>query len=110
MATTDALLSAVRAQTGSLALVPVELADWSVRNLGINGIYPAQGRGDVTQAAFAPLTLRIGAANKLVARGLDMGRLTAPLASVLATTIPTFDMVVAPDIILGRGVNSKMVQ
>jgi poly-gamma-glutamate synthesis protein (capsule biosynthesis protein) len=110
VATTDALLSAVRAQAGSLALVPVELADWSVRNLGINGIYPAQGRGDVTQAAFGSLTLRIGAANKLVARGLDVGRLAVPLASVLATTIPTFDMVVASDIILGRGVNSKMVQ
>jgi|GEM_PF-359039 len=110
VATADALLSAVRAQAGSMALVPVELADWSVRNLGIDGVYPAQGRGDVAQASFAPLTLRIGAAHKLVARGLDVGRLAAPLASVLATTIPTFDMVVAADIILGRGVNSKMVK
>lgn len=57
VATADALLSAVRAQAGSVALVPVELADWSVRNLGIDGVYPAQGRGDVVQASFAPLTL-----------------------------------------------------
>ena len=64
--TADAILHAVRAQAGSLALVPAELADWNVRNLGIEGVYPAQGRGDVTQASFAPLTLRIGAANKAV--------------------------------------------
>src|SRR5437879_2842652 len=108
--TADAILHAVRTQAGSLALVPVELADWSVRNLGIDGIYPAQGRGDMTQASFAPLTLRIGAANKLVARGLDVSLLTASLGPALATTIPTFDMAVAGDIILGRGVNNKMVE
>jgi poly-gamma-glutamate synthesis protein (capsule biosynthesis protein) len=106
----DALLSVVRSQAGSIALVPAELADWSVRNLGIDGVYPAQGRGDARQASFASLTLRIGVANKLVERGLDMRSLAAGLASVLATTIPTFDMVVAPDIILGRGVNNKMVE
>ncbi len=110
VATADALLRAVRAQAGSVALVPMELADWSVRNLGIEGVYPAQGRGDVTQTAFAPLTLRIGAVNKLVARGLDVRRLAARLAPALARTIPTFDMVVAADIILGRGVNNKMVE
>ncbi|MBV9705899.1 MAG: CapA family protein [Chloroflexi bacterium] len=108
--TADALLSAVRSQVGSIALVPVELADWSVRNLGIDGVYPAQGRGDATQVSFASLTLHIGAVNNLVERGLDMRSLTANLASMLATTIPTFDMVVAPDIILGRGVNNKMVE
>src|SRR5256884_2668222 len=108
--TADSILRAVRAQAGSLALVPVALADWSVRNLGIDGIYPAQGRGDVTQASFAPLILRIGAANKLVARGLDVSLLTASLGPALATTIPTFDMAVAGDIILGRGVNNKMLE
>src|SRR5205807_5191631 len=30
--------------------------------------------------------------------------------SALATTIPTFDMAVAGDIILGRGVNNKMLE
>ncbi|MBV9690628.1 MAG: hypothetical protein JO202_13075, partial [Ktedonobacteraceae bacterium] len=70
--TADALLSAVRSQAGSIALVPVELADWSVRNLGIDGVYPAQGRGDARQASFASLALRIGAANKLVERGLNI--------------------------------------
>src|SRR5947209_4826774 len=109
LAATDALLRAVRAQAGSVALVPLELADWSVRNLGVDDIYPAQGRGDATHAPFAPLTLRIGVANKLVSQGLDMRLLGTSLTSVLAPTTPTFDMVVAPDIILGRGVNNKMV-
>lgn len=103
----EALLEAVRSQAGSVALVPLELADWSVRNLGIDGYYPAHGA--MTPALFAPLTLRIGAANQLVARGLDVRSLAARLEGVLATTLPTFDMLVAGDIILGRGVNNKMV-
>ena len=105
----DALLRTVRTQPGSVALVPVELADWSVRNLGIDGIYPAQGRGNSLHAAFAPLSLRIGAEHKLVERGLDLHLLAGHLAPALAMSIPTVDMVVAPDIILGRGVNNKMV-
>jgi poly-gamma-glutamate capsule biosynthesis protein CapA/YwtB (metallophosphatase superfamily) len=107
IASAEALLSAVRAQAGSVALVPLELADWSARNLGIDGHYPTHG--DVTQAPFAPLTLRIGAANKLVARGLNVRDLAARLETVVAMTRPTFDMLVAGDIILGRGVNNKMV-
>jgi poly-gamma-glutamate synthesis protein (capsule biosynthesis protein) len=107
LASADALLSAVRAQAGSVALAPLELADWSVRNLGIDDLYPTHG--DVTQAPFAPLTLRIGALNKLVQRGLDVHDLAVRLAPALAATTATFDMLVAGDIILGRGVNNKMV-
>lgn len=107
--TPEALLAQVRAQPGSLALVPVELADWSVRNLGIAGFYPAQGRGDPTQSPFPALTLRLGAARALVRRGLDVRALAASLAPALAAATSTFDMVVAGDIILGRGVNAKMV-
>ena len=105
----DALVQAVRTQSGSIALVPVELADWTVRNLGIDNVYPAQGRGNIAGASLAPLTLRIGAANKLVARGLNLHTLAAQLTPVLANATPTVDMVVAPDIILGRGVNNKMI-
>jgi hypothetical protein len=107
VASADSLLSAVRAQAGSVALVPLELADWSVRNLGIDGHYPTHG--DVAQAPFAPLTLRIGASNQLLARGLKVHDLATRLAPALAATIPTFDMLVGADIILGRGVNNKMV-
>ena len=110
VATADALLSAVRAQAGSVAFVPVELADWSVRNLGINDVYPAQGRGDIQNAALAAPTLRLGAAQQLVERGLNLSQLAASLAPALATATPTFDIAVCADIILGRGVNNKMVQ
>jgi Bacterial capsule synthesis protein PGA_cap len=109
VATPEALLAQLRAQPGSLALVPVELADWSVRNLGIAGYYPAQGRGDPTQSLFPPLTLRLCAARALVARELDLRALAASLAPALAAATSTFDMVVSGDIILGRGVNAKMV-
>lgn len=107
IASADAVLAAMRAQAGSVAIVPLELADWSVRNLGIDGFYAT--RGDGTQAFFAPLTLRIGASNQLVERGLNVHTLAAHLESVLAATTPTFDMLVGADIILGRGVNNKMV-
>lgn len=105
----NALLNAVRTQAGSVALVPLELADWSVRNLGVDSIYPAQGRGDVAHAAFAPLALRIAVTKSLVERGLDLHQFATQLATALAMTMPIIDMVVAPDIILGRGVNNKMV-
>ncbi len=107
VASADALLAAMRAQAGSVALVPLELTDWSVRNFGIDGFYPTHG--DEAQAPFAPLTLRIGASNQLVERGLKVHPLAAHLASALAATISTFDMLVGADIILGRGVNNKMV-
>lgn len=109
-ATTDAVLNAVRARPGSVAFVPVELADWSVRNLGINDVYPAQGRGDIQRTDLAAPTLRLGAAQKLIEQGLNMNNLAASLAPALATATPTFDIVVCADIILGRGVNNKMVQ
>lgn len=107
--TLDTLLAAVRSQAGSLALVPVEYADWTVRNLGISGSFPAQGRGTTGSPAFAPFTLRLAASQALVTAGLNVRALASTLAPALASTIPTFDMAVAGDIILGRGVNNKMV-
>ena len=80
-----------------------------MKNLGIDGIYPAQGRGDVTQTAFEPFTLTLSASLSLVRQGLDLHKLAEPLVRELATTIPTLDMVVVGDIMLGRGVNNQMV-
>src|SRR5258706_492701 len=34
------LLSQMSKQAGSLALAPLELPDWTVRNLGVENIYP----------------------------------------------------------------------
>lgn len=109
VATIDALIGAVQSQPGSLALVPVEYAGWTVRNLGIDGVYPAQGRGATATPALAPFTLRLAASKALVTAGLNVKALAGALAPALASTVPTFDMAVAGDIILGRGVNNKMV-
>lgn len=109
VATADDLLAQVRSTPGSIALAPVELADFSVRNLGVDGIYPAQGRGEPSQYAFAPLTLHLGVNKAFVDQGLDVRHLATTLAPALAGTMATFDMVVSGDIILGRGVNQKMV-
>ncbi|WIG61731.1 MAG: Capsule biosynthesis protein capA [Ktedonobacterales bacterium] len=104
-----ALLSQMRGQPGSLALVPVEAAEWRLRNLGIDGIYPAQGRGDATTAKITPFTLTLGVHQSLVKAGLDSKALAATLASVLAAATPVLDMAAVGDIMLGRTVNTKMV-
>jgi Bacterial capsule synthesis protein PGA_cap len=107
--TTDALLAALRSTPGSLAVAPMEAADWTVRNLGIDGVYPAQGRGGSNGADLPPFRLRLGASKALVDHGLDVRALARSLAPALAAAAPAVDMVVTGDIILGRGVNDKMV-
>ena len=110
VANSGALLAALRAQPGSIALAPVELADWTVRNLGVGGVYPAQGRGDAAHNPWAPLTLRLGVRQELAKSNfLGAEQIGLGLDAALAAATPTFDMVVSGDIILGRGVNAKMV-
>ncbi|HKV83201.1 MAG TPA: CapA family protein, partial [Ktedonobacterales bacterium] len=105
--TADALLSSLRSQPGSVALAPVECADWSVRNLGVDAVYSAWGRGGV--GTFAPYTLRLGVAKTLIARGFRAADLARALTPSLAASQPVLDIAVAGDIMLGRGVNNKMV-
>ncbi|HEX6819234.1 MAG TPA: CapA family protein, partial [Ktedonobacterales bacterium] len=107
--TLDDLLTALRAQPGSLAAIPLHAADWQVRNLGVDGVFPAQGRGDATKGGAGMLTLQVGAANALVHQGLDLKAVAAALAPALVAG-ETVDMVAAGDIMLGRSVNAKMVQ
>jgi poly-gamma-glutamate synthesis protein (capsule biosynthesis protein) len=110
VASVAALLDALRATPGSLALAPLEAADWTVRNLGVEGVYPAQGHGAPLDYPFAPLTLTLGASVALVRAGLDLAALAGALTSpLLASAQPVFDMAVVGDIMLGRGVNNKMV-
>jgi poly-gamma-glutamate capsule biosynthesis protein CapA/YwtB (metallophosphatase superfamily) len=110
-ATSDALLAALRSRPGSLALAPLEAADWSVRNLGVDGLYPAQGREtpSSSQPPLPPYTLQIGVSRALVTQGLDPKRLAPALAPALAASTPVLDMAVAGDIMLGRGVNNQML-
>jgi poly-gamma-glutamate capsule biosynthesis protein CapA/YwtB (metallophosphatase superfamily) len=108
--TVAALLDAIRAQPGSLALVPAEVADWSVRNLGVAGVYPIQGRGTAQAGSSLPaLTLTLGVSDALAARGLKPADVAAALTPLLAAASPALDMLVVGDIMLGRAVNAKMV-
>ncbi|HEX5439310.1 MAG TPA: CapA family protein [Ktedonobacterales bacterium] len=109
VATADDLLQQVKTHPGSIALAPAELADWRVKNLGIANIYPAQQRGSQLPAPFAPFTLQLGVADALAKQGLDVKALAGALAFVLAGATPVMDMVAVGDIMLGRGVNNKMV-
>jgi poly-gamma-glutamate synthesis protein (capsule biosynthesis protein) len=108
--TFDSLIRAVSATPGTLALVPVEAANWTVKNIGIDGLYPAQERGNPAQATVAPFTLTLSASQTLIRQGLDVRKLAAALAKGLTATTPqTLDMIVVGDIMLGRGVNDQMV-
>ncbi|HEX6542122.1 MAG TPA: CapA family protein [Ktedonobacterales bacterium] len=109
VATASDLLQQVRGLPGSIALAPVELADWRVKNLGVDNVYPAQQRGTQHPAPFTPFTLQLGVSETLVQQGLDVKALARSLGPVLASTTPVMDMVAVGDIMLGRGVNNKMV-
>lgn len=103
------LLSQVSKQAGSIALVPLEVPDWTVRNLGVENIYPVQGRGDVSKSPAGQLTLQIGASAALMAKGLSLKTLATVLAGLLAAGAPVLDMIAVGDVMLGRGVNNQMV-
>ncbi|MFI5273491.1 MAG: CapA family protein [Ktedonobacterales bacterium] len=104
-----ALLDLLTSTPGSLALVPLELANWTVRNLGVDGIYPAQGRGDLAANPLGMFSLTLGARVDLVKRGLSVAALAAASAPVLAVAQPVLDLAAVGDIMLGRTVNFKMV-
>jgi poly-gamma-glutamate synthesis protein (capsule biosynthesis protein) len=109
VASVDDLITAVRGKPGALAFAPAEAADWRVRNLGVDNLFPAQGKGDLSKAALPALTLRLAVSQDLVSKGLDTRAVANALKSLLAAGATTVDMVAAGDIMLGRGVNNKMV-
>jgi poly-gamma-glutamate capsule biosynthesis protein CapA/YwtB (metallophosphatase superfamily) len=103
------LLDGLRKTAGGVALAPLELADWTARNLGVDGVYPAQGRGNLAQNPLGAYTLTLAAHDTLVKQGLNVHALAAALAPLLATSTSVIDMAAVGDIMLGRTVNSKMV-
>jgi poly-gamma-glutamate synthesis protein (capsule biosynthesis protein) len=62
-----------------------------------------------TPNALAPYLLRLGARQALVSAGLNLRALATALGDVLAAATPVLDFAAAGDIMLGRGVNNKMV-
>lgn len=109
VSTAEELLRQVRAHAGSIAIAPAEFPDWRVKNLGVDNVYPAQQRGGNRPAPFAPFILRLGVSETLAKQGMDVKSLASALGFALAAATPVLDMVAVGDIMLGRGVNNKMV-
>src|SRR5262249_14703623 len=65
------LITALTGQPGSLAALPADAAVWQVRNLGVDGVYAALGRGDPTASGLPGVTLQVGVASALAKQGLD---------------------------------------
>lgn len=108
-ATAEDLLLQVRTHPGSIALAPAELPDWRVKNLGVDNVFPAQQRGKQLQEPFAAYTLRLGVSDALAKQGLAVKTVASALGFVLASATPVMDMIAVGDVMLGRGVNNKMV-
>jgi poly-gamma-glutamate capsule biosynthesis protein CapA/YwtB (metallophosphatase superfamily) len=102
----NALLDALRATPGAVAAIPTEAADWSVHHLGVDGFFPAQGRG--SGAGLGSLPLRLYVSDKLAKQGADPAKIGANAGKALAASQQTLDLVAVGDIMLGRGVLNQM--
>jgi poly-gamma-glutamate capsule biosynthesis protein CapA/YwtB (metallophosphatase superfamily) len=105
----DDLLAALRGQPGSIGVAPAEATDWRLRNLGVDGVYPAQGRGDASKGGLGSLTLQLGVAQSLHSQGLDAKAVANALKPALFAGAPIIDMLAVGDIMLGRRVNDEVV-
>ena len=102
----SALLSALRATPGAVAAMPTEVVDWSVHHVGVDGFYPAQGRG--TGAGLGSLPVRLYVSDALAKPGADPSRIGANAHAGMASSQQTLDLVTVGDIMLGRGVLNQM--
>ncbi|HEX8733194.1 MAG TPA: CapA family protein, partial [Ktedonobacterales bacterium] len=107
--TYTALLAALRATPGALTALPTEALDWSLHHLGVDGVFPAQGRGDAAKGGLGTLGLRLCAADALAHAGCDPAKVGVKAGDALAGANPTINMVAVGDIMLGRGVLNQML-
>ncbi|MFI5278823.1 MAG: CapA family protein, partial [Ktedonobacterales bacterium] len=103
----SALLDAIRATPGAVAAIPAEAADWSTHHLGVDGLFPTQGRG--TGAGLGALPLRLYVSDGLAKQGADPAQIGAAASKAMASGQPALDMVAVGDIMLGRGVLNQML-
>ncbi|HEX9035826.1 MAG TPA: CapA family protein [Ktedonobacterales bacterium] len=102
----DALFNALRATPGAVAAVPNEAVDWSVHHVGVDGFYPAQGRGN--GAGLGRISLQLYVSDALKKRGADPAKIGANAQVGMASSQATLDLVTVGDIMLGRGVLNQM--
>ena len=107
--TIGALLDALRATSGAVAALPAEALDWSVHHVGVDGVFPAQGRGNSATGGLGPLGLRLCVSDALAKQGCDPAKVGAAVGAAMASAAQTLDMVAVGDIMLGRGVLNQML-
>lgn len=102
------LLTALRKTPGAVTALPTEALDWSLHHLGVDGVFPAQGRGDPTRGGLGTLGLRLCASDELAKRGCEPAKVGVAAGAALAGAAQTLDIVAVGDIMLGRGVLNQM--
>jgi poly-gamma-glutamate capsule biosynthesis protein CapA/YwtB (metallophosphatase superfamily) len=107
--TVNALLDALRATPGAVAALPAEAFDWTVHHVGVDGVFAAQGRGDVSKGGLGALPLRLCVADALAKQGCDPAKVGAATPKALTNAAQTLDLVAVGDIMLGRGVLNQML-
>lgn len=105
--TYDALLDALRATPGAIAALPAEALDWSVHHVGVDGAFPAQGRGQ--GAGLGDLSVRLYLSDALAKQGASAAKIGENAHAAMASAATTLDMVAVGDIMLGRGVLNQML-
>ena len=107
--TISALLDAIRSTPGSVAALPAEALDWSVNHVGVDGVFPGQGRGDPTKGGLGTLALRLCVSDALAKQGCDPAAVGAAAHTVMASATQALDLIAVGDIMLGRGVLNQML-
>lgn len=107
--TLAALLAALRSTPGAIAALPTEALDWSLHHVGVDGVFPGQGRGDLKAYDLGALPLRLCVSDALARVGCDPAAVGAGVGPALAAATPTVDFLAAGDIMLGRGVLNQML-
>ncbi len=106
--TLAALLDALRATPGAVTALPADALDWSIHHLGVDGVFPAQGRGSATASGLGALPLRLCVSDALAKKGASPAKIGSAAGPAFASAQQTLDMVAVGDIMLGRGVLNQM--
>jgi poly-gamma-glutamate synthesis protein (capsule biosynthesis protein) len=104
--TYSALFDALRATPGAIAVLPAEALDWSVHHVGVDGLFPAQGRG--SGGGLGSLPLRLAVSDTLAKQGANAAKIGENARATMASAQTTLDLVAVGDIMLGRGVLNQM--
>lgn len=106
LASYDALFTALRNMPGAVAVLPADALDWSVHHVGVDGLFPTQGRG--SGAGLGTLPLRLYVSDALARQGAKAAQIGENAHAAMASARNTLDLIAVGDIMLGRGVLNQM--